>query len=269
MEKQKQQHFVLIHGACHGAWCWFKLKPLLESAGHQVTALDLSASGINLKMIEEIYTFEEYSLPLLEFMASLPASEKVILVGHSLGGLNIALASDKFPDKVLVAIFLTAFMPDCIHSPSYPLDLFFEQTSAEEFMDTEFKSFGTPERAQSTMFFGTQLLASKAYQLTSTQDLELAKFLVRPSSTFVEDLSKANPFSKEGYGSVKRAYIICAEDLGLTKEFQSMLIERVGVSIVKELKDTDHMAMLCKPRQLCQALKEITDEITTSCTINP
>ncbi|CAI9110083.1 OLC1v1010048C1 [Oldenlandia corymbosa var. corymbosa] len=263
MERQKQQHFVLVHGACHGAWCWFKLKPLLELAGHRVTALDLSASGINPKRIEELDTFEDYSIPLLEFMASVPSHEKVVLVGHSLGGLNIALASEKYPDKVLVAVYVSAFMPDCEHAPSYPLDQFFEQKSAEEFMDTEFISIGTTERPQSTVSFGTQFLASKVYQLTSTQDFELAKFLVRPSSTFVEDLSKAKPFSKENYGSVKRAYIICAEDLGVTKEFQSILIERVGVSIVKELRNADHMAMLCKPHQLCQALKEITDEITT------
>ncbi|KAL7240066.1 hypothetical protein ACSBR2_005848 [Camellia fascicularis] len=41
IEAAKQQihtHFVLVHGACHGAWCWYKLKPLLESHGHKVTA---------------------------------------------------------------------------------------------------------------------------------------------------------------------------------------------------------------------------------------
>ncbi|KAK9036308.1 hypothetical protein V6N11_078314 [Hibiscus sabdariffa] len=29
-------HFVLIHGICHGAWCWYMLVSLLQSAGHSI-----------------------------------------------------------------------------------------------------------------------------------------------------------------------------------------------------------------------------------------
>jgi hypothetical protein len=31
---------VLVHGLCHGAWCWYKAATALESAGHRVTALE-------------------------------------------------------------------------------------------------------------------------------------------------------------------------------------------------------------------------------------
>uniref|UniRef100_A0A2N9HTK0 AB hydrolase-1 domain-containing protein n=1 Tax=Fagus sylvatica TaxID=28930 RepID=A0A2N9HTK0_FAGSY len=117
-----QKHFVLVHGACHGAWCWYKLKPQLESAGHRVTALDLAASGINMKAIQDVHTLYEYTEPLLEFLASLPPNEKVVLVGHSLGGMNLATAMDKYPEKVEVGVFLAAFMPDTRHKPSYVLD---------------------------------------------------------------------------------------------------------------------------------------------------
>jgi len=30
--------FLLIHGAWHGAWCWKKLVPELQKAGHQVSS---------------------------------------------------------------------------------------------------------------------------------------------------------------------------------------------------------------------------------------
>ena len=33
-------HFVLVHGAWHGAWCWTKPVPLLREQGHLVTAVD-------------------------------------------------------------------------------------------------------------------------------------------------------------------------------------------------------------------------------------
>ena len=119
---KEQKHFVLVHGACHGAWCWYKLKPRLESAGHRVTAIDLAASGINMKSITDLYTMADYSQPLVEFMASLSPNEKVILVGHSLGGLSLALAMEEFTEKISVSVFLTAFMPDISHPASYVLE---------------------------------------------------------------------------------------------------------------------------------------------------
>ena len=121
-KQQTQTHFVLVHGACHGAWCGYKLKPLLEYHGHKVTALDLSASGINMKKIEELRTLYDYTEPLMEVMESLPPGEKVVLVGHRLGGLNLALVMDKFPEKISVAVFVTAFMPDTVHKPSFVID---------------------------------------------------------------------------------------------------------------------------------------------------
>ncbi|CAL5324711.1 unnamed protein product [Camellia sinensis] len=121
-KQQTQTHFVLVHGACHGAWCWYKLKPLLESHGHKVTALDLSASGINMKKIEELRTLYDYMEPLMEVMESLPQGEKVVLVGHNVGGLNLDLAIDKFSQKISVAVFLTAFVPNIVHKPSFVIE---------------------------------------------------------------------------------------------------------------------------------------------------
>lgn len=119
---KRQKHFILVHGACHGAWCWFKLKPRLESAGHRVTAIDLAGSGINMNKIQCVNSMYEYTKPLLETLASVPSGEKVILVGHSLAGLNLAVAMEKFPEKISAAVFLTAFMPDTAHQPSFVLE---------------------------------------------------------------------------------------------------------------------------------------------------
>ena len=47
----------------------------------------------------------------MDFMASLPPEEKVILVGHSMGGNCIALAMERFPEKISAAVFAAALMP--------------------------------------------------------------------------------------------------------------------------------------------------------------
>eukprot|EP00258_Populus_trichocarpa_P047905 XP_024463924.1 probable esterase PIR7A isoform X2 [Populus trichocarpa] len=105
------KHFVLVHGAGHGAWCWYKLVPLLRSSGHNVTTIDLAASGIDPRQISDLQSISDYIRPLRDLLASLPPNEKVILVGHSLGGLALSQTMERLPSKISVAVFLTAFMP--------------------------------------------------------------------------------------------------------------------------------------------------------------
>ncbi|WMV14984.1 hypothetical protein MTR67_008369 [Solanum verrucosum] len=256
MEVMKK-HFVLVHGAGHGGWCWYKLKPLLEAAGHKVTTFDLAASGIDLRKIEQLHTLHDYTLPLMELMESLPQEEKVILVGHSLGGMNLGLVMEKYPQKINVAVFLAAFMPDSVHISSYVLDQYYEQTPEENWLDTQFLPYGSPEDPLTSLTFGPKYLANKLYQLSSPEDLTLALSLMRPSSLFREDLSKAKYFTDEGYGSVKRVYIMCTEDKGIPEEFGRWQIDNIGVTEAKEIKGADHMSMLSMPKELCDTLLEI------------
>ncbi|CAI9780739.1 unnamed protein product [Fraxinus pennsylvanica] len=256
MEENQQKHFVLVHGACLGAWSWYKLQPLLEAAGHRVTAFDLSASGIDPKSLDELRTFPDYTLPLFKVMESIPPDEKVVLVGHSLGGINLAFAMEKYPEKISVAVFIAALMPDTVHKPSYVLEEYFARTPMENFLDTQFASFGRPEDHLQSILFGPQYLSSRLYQLSPPEDVALANSLVRPTSFFTEDLSNRSPFSNEKFGSVKRAFIITGEDKTVTQEFQRWEIENTGVAIVKVI-DSDHMAMISKPSTLCQYLLEI------------
>lgn len=118
-KKQRMKQYVLVHGACHGAWCWYKVKPVLEHSGHRVTVVDLTASGVNMSKVEEIQTLEDYTKPLLDLLESFGSEDKVILVGHSLGGVSVALAADMFPSKISVVVFVTSFMPDTTNPPSY------------------------------------------------------------------------------------------------------------------------------------------------------
>lgn len=114
---EKQFHFVLVHGSCHGGWCWYRLVALLQSAGHRATALDLAAAGVHPKKMEELSTIYDYMEPLMEFMEALPPEEKVVLVGHSMGGIAVCAAMEKFPNKISVAVFVTAYM----HGPDLSL----------------------------------------------------------------------------------------------------------------------------------------------------
>lgn len=70
-------HYVLVHGACHGAWEWYRLSDRLQKAGNRVTALDLAGCGIRPENPDTITSFVEYNKPLEDFMASFADDEKV------------------------------------------------------------------------------------------------------------------------------------------------------------------------------------------------
>ncbi|XP_014507095.1 salicylic acid-binding protein 2 [Vigna radiata var. radiata] len=249
-----RKHYVLVHGACYGAWVWYKLKPRLESAGHKVSVLDLAASGTNMQKIEDVHTFSQYSEPLLQLLASLPPNEKVILVGHSLGGLNIALAMDKFPEKVAVGVFVTAVIPDTQHNPSYVLEKLIESTLGTNWLDTEFFK----SENKTTIVFGPKFLSKKLYQASSIEDIELATILLRPGSLFIEDLSQQTNFSMQGYGSVPLVFIVSTEDNEIPLNFQLWMIQNAGINVeVLEIKAADHMLMISKPQELSHSLLHI------------
>ncbi|XP_058772776.1 polyneuridine-aldehyde esterase-like [Vicia villosa] len=256
MNQKQQKHFVLVHGLCVGAWCWYKLKPQLESIGHKVTTLDLAACGTNTQKIEDVHTFADYSKPLLELLASLDPNEKVVLVGHSFGGMSIALAMEKFPEKIAVGIFIAAFIPDTLHQPSYVLQQYIERYPVSGWLDTEF-SF---DESKMNVLVGINFLSTKFFQLCSREDLELMKILRRRGSLFIEDLLEVENLSRERYESVPGAYIIANKDLAIPEDYQKWMIQNAGIDVVKVINEADHMAMLSKPQELCLSLVEIANK---------
>ena len=43
--KRAMSTFVLVHGSCHGGWCWKKLTPILRKNQHEVYTPTLTGLG--------------------------------------------------------------------------------------------------------------------------------------------------------------------------------------------------------------------------------
>lgn len=99
--------FILVHGAWHGGWCWERIVPLIEAAGHVALAPDLPGMG------DDATPFADDVLAQwAEAVAALArgASEPVILVGHSRGGIVISEAAERAPEAVRLLVYVTAFL---------------------------------------------------------------------------------------------------------------------------------------------------------------
>ncbi|KAL6875622.1 hypothetical protein ACP4OV_013135 [Aristida adscensionis] len=163
------KHVVLVHGGCHGGWCWYKVAARLTSAGvYRVATPDLAASGVDGRRMRDVPTFRDYTGPLLEVLRSLPHGEKAVLVGHSLGGLSVALAAEELPEKVAAVVFLCAFMPDCTSPPSHVLQQYAEGNWVSQ-LDNEVKPQDADGKLPSSFLFGPQFTEQNVYQLCSKE----------------------------------------------------------------------------------------------------
>ena len=101
--------FILIHGAGHGAWCWKKVIPLLESNGYRALAIDLPTTNNDKATIESM-TFADDVKKVTDLVNAQPG--KAILVGHSSGGVVISQAAEILgSEKVDKLVYLDAFLP--------------------------------------------------------------------------------------------------------------------------------------------------------------
>ncbi|XP_057970613.1 alpha-hydroxynitrile lyase-like [Malania oleifera] len=251
------KHFVLVHGAAHGAWIWFKLGPMLEAAGHKVTTMDMSASGIDIQPIEAICSADQYTQPLLSFFETLSDEEKVVLVGDSMGGINAAIAMDAYPNKIAVTVFLNAFMPDTTHPPSYVIEMYSKIYNNWE--DSLSSWYLCGQKNLSTVKLGSHFIDTNLYQLGSNEDRALAKKLLRPGSFFEADLKARKWFTNESYGSIPRTFIISKYDRAIPPEFMLWEIENFGVDKYYEVEG-DHLLAVTNPAAALGPLLEAAEE---------
>ncbi|XP_062230530.1 esterase PIR7B-like [Phragmites australis] len=252
------KHFLLVHGLCHGAWCWYKVVASLQAAGHRVTALDLAASGAHPARLDEVCSFEEYSRPLLDAVAAAPDGERLVLVGHSHGGLSLALAMERFPRKIAAAVFVAAALPCVGKHMGVTTEEFMRRTASEGLMDCEMVAINNNSQGVGlgvAIRMGPRFMAEKYYQQSPAEDL-------KPGNQFMGDpLMKDETLLTDGnYGSVKKVYVIAKADGSSTEEMQRWMVAMSPGTEVEEIAGADHAVMSSKPRELCDVLVKIADK---------
>lgn len=89
--------YLLIHGACHGGWCWDDLSSVLRSAGHRVIAPDLPCDDLDADLARCAAVACEAVTKDASF-----TGDGLVVVGHSLGSLTAAGVASILPTKRLV-----------------------------------------------------------------------------------------------------------------------------------------------------------------------
>ncbi|XP_068668073.1 methylesterase 17 [Aristolochia californica] len=250
LKQKKKQHFVLVHGISHGAWCWYRIRSLLETSGHRVTCIDLAGAGIHPAQADAIVSFEDYNKPLVDFMAALPDEEQVILVGHSAGGLSITHVSHKFSKKIHLAIYIAASMlKSGIKSDQ---DIKDGIPDLSQFGDVYELGFGLgPSAPPTSAMIRKEFQRKILYCQSSDEDTILASMLLRPGPLLA--LSTAAFDGGDEIERVPRVYIKTTEDHVVKPAQQEDMIKRWTPNQVFTV-DSDHSPFFSASGQLFNCL---------------
>ncbi len=234
--------YMLIHGAWHGAWCWDKVVPLLEKAGHRAVAIDLPGHGRDRTPIAQV-SLQAYADRVSE--ALFAQSEPVVLVGHSMGGLAITQAAEQTPAKVRTLVYLTAFL---LRDGQSLLDV------AQG--DTE--SLVLPNLVQAadgaSAVVREDALKEVFYAGGPDDDVARAKTLLVPQAT----APFATPVhtTAGNWGRIPRVYIECLRDRAISPAVQKQMYTALPCQRVISMA-TDHSPFFSAPGELAQHLASV------------
>jgi pimeloyl-ACP methyl ester carboxylesterase len=107
--------FVLIGGAFHGAWCWDRVRPLMEQAGRDVVTPTLTGLGERADELSPAVGLGTHIEDVVQVLEQEDLRDAV-LVGHSYAGMLLPSVAVRAADRIAMLVFLDAFVPqdgDC------------------------------------------------------------------------------------------------------------------------------------------------------------
>jgi len=233
--------FVLVHGAWHGGWCWERVAPLLEAAGHRVLAPDLLGMGSDPTPLAEV-TLARWAAQIAGLVQA--QTEPVILVGHSRAGIVISEAAERVPDRIARLVYLTAFL--------LPDGATMAGASTPE-RDARRRLFVRPGPGN-TSTVAPDYVGPVYYNTTPAEWVERAASRLTPEPMVV--FTTPLRISAERFGRVPRAYIECAQDRSISLEMQHSFQAALPCDPVITL-ETDHSPFYSAPEKLAEALQTI------------
>lgn len=100
--------FVLVHGAWQSPTIWNGVKKQLEATGDKVVVVELPAHGSDTTSPAAV-TIQVYRDKVIAAINKI--ATKVILVGHSMGGIVVTATAESIPSRIEKLVYIGAFLP--------------------------------------------------------------------------------------------------------------------------------------------------------------
>ena len=219
---------LLVHGSCHGAWCWRDAIPALERLGHEARAIDLPSHGSDDTPVETV-TLQGYAQAIVEALGS-----STVLVGHSMAGFPITRAAQLAPGRIARLVYLCAYVP----IPGMALSEMRRLSERQPLIEAIRKA---PDGL--TMTIDPGMAAEKFYHDCAPDTAAWAVSMLGPQPLAPQE----TPFPDAPPPDLPRSYVLCEDDHAVPVELQERFCD--GWDSVARLP-TSHSPFLSAPDRL-------------------
>lgn len=215
---------VLVHGACHGAWCWEEVVGPLETAGFAVNAVDLPLTSLS----SDADTVRSAVRGMKD------AGLAVLVAGHSYGGVVIT-AGGHDADALM---YCAAVLPDT------------GKTAADEsslLTTPEIAAASVVDAETATLSFDPARAVPALYSQCSAEQADAAVRRLRPThlACFGEGIEDA------AWRTVPASYVVCDGDRTVSPDYQRRRADVLG----------DTITLACDHSLFYSATDELVDRI--------
>ncbi len=236
------QTYVLVHGAWQAPYVWDAVRKDLVNKGNKVIVVELPGHGKDNTPPHQL-SLDVYRDKVIDAFSK--ENGKIILVGHSMGGMVITLVAEKVPEKIKTLVYIGAFLPA---SGQALTDLAFSDP------DSKLGASLVPSADQLSLDVKRDsliyLFINDGSQ--SVKDQVLANYRAEPAIPFGNKVTVTN----DRFGSVDKVYIKTLKDIVISSGLQDRMIAAAGISKVYEV-NTSHSPFLAKPAEVSALLLRI------------
>lgn len=277
--------YVLVHGGWHNQSSWHKVEPILEAAGHAVLTLDLPGAGKNSlppaslgavpfdltafaaepSPVADITLDErvEAVVSLVKEAAALGGG-RVVLVGHSAGGMVISAVAEQVPELLAAVVYIAGFLVP--NGLSLLAMLPHESMSSAQSVGL---FIGDPVAIGATRINpGPADAAYRALLKASFYaDLTDIDFAEAASQLHADEPNAGglalSVITSARFGTVPRHYVRTTQDNAVPLAGQDHMIaavdETIGGTTIRHTMESSHSPFLSQPAALAAILLDIAD----------
>lgn len=233
--------FVLVHGGGHGGWCYNRVSPLLQAAGHDVYSPTLTGLGERKHLLRPDIDLDTHITDIVNVL-EYNDLENVFLVGHSYGGMVITGVADRAGARISHMIYLDAAHP--INGESLA-DL------APEMMDMAKSELRVVDGVELVLFPDSE--AINYLGVTDPDDFAWMRSRITPHpwKCFTQKLWLQDEASVR---RISRTNINCTQLLSMSNDAKRA--RQLDADHLFEI-DTGHDLMITEPRRVADMLLEV------------
>ncbi|HEY4213442.1 MAG TPA: alpha/beta fold hydrolase [Steroidobacteraceae bacterium] len=233
--------FVLVHGAFHDSTVWSRILERVQLAGHRAIAVDLPGRPRNPLPIDQV-TLQAHRDQVLAVVSG-ESDSRIILVGHSFGGVVISAVAEVVPQQIDTLVYVAGYLPKSGQSA--------RKLSMDD-LDSLWndRNFVMSPDTRTATILGEDAIALLGEDLAPADRERLPDMLV-PEPLL--PIRTPVILSSERFGQVDKVYIKTLHDRTISPALQDRMLARSQVRQTLELA-SGHSPYLSQPDALTQML---------------